>query len=1013
MWGIQRAMEAPGPSQNTSTPSKPTGWCDAAPPPLPRLIGALQRAALARELGVEPQWPLIDRYRACGKLGQGGMSTVWEARDEALGRRVAIKLLQPIWSSDRGDRLRREAQALARFSHPNVVQVYEVVEIEGLTAVVMELVEGPTLRQWQEQSPRPGWKECVALYVQAGRGLAAVHAAGFVHRDFKAENCIVDEAGRVRVLDFGLVTREHDEETLQDPEPWPANGSVDARLTQTGTLVGTLAYMPPERLLRRSGGDGAAGDQFSFCTSLYEALYGARPFCGQAESELAAAIEQGLVAPVPRRSKVPPGVRRSLLRGLAAEPSRRWPAMEDLLAKLESIAAPPMRWRGLGIATASSAAVVAAMLMVMGGSSEPQCAGAGAQLEGIWDDERRQAVQAAILGTGTQHATDTWARIEPALDEYSRRWVAKHTEVCEATRVFEAQTEEDMGLRMHCLSSQRIALREAVGVLRQSDETTRANAIELVASLPDLSRCDDLEALQAQMPLPEDPEQAAAVGDARARLFRVRARREGGAYASSGDDADAVVEEAMQLGYEPLVAEALLERGELWTKWLERDAHAESWLELGAPGDPRSRKLHRRQAEVDLEEAYDLAVRIEHRQVETRAASLLARLVSDDPSRFHEANRWGRTALSLAERRGTDAVLMAEVANAMVLVAWGWRAPDELHRSEMLALQRRALALYEDARSSSYPAVAETFESAGDVLLRGKDPERAQEQYENALGINERLLGSSHPAVAAMLEKLGNALLKQHEPEMALEAYERALAIEHAELGVWHPSAARTWTLIGMALHMQGRLEEALTCHELALDMMVATFGRENDAVIGILSEIGFVLRDQGRIEDALVYYEESIAIREAVHAPHGEVVALKNVARELVEHGRPDLAEGFYRDMLAHGEASGASSYALIDGSFLLAETMLAQGRYTSTIQQVERTWPLFDELVESSPLELLARGRFMLARALWPERKRRNEARRLAELAQKGYAQLGQTRARELAEVTRWLDVIAEPVP
>jgi tetratricopeptide (TPR) repeat protein/tRNA A-37 threonylcarbamoyl transferase component Bud32 len=971
------------------------------------LLDELERAATAEvdTLRIDAKWPRIGRYQACGKLGEGGMSTVWEAHDAELGRRVAIKLLHPELMREHGIRLRREARALATLSHPNVVHVYEAIRVEGLTALVMELVEGITLRQWQEREPRPAWRECIEVYVRAGRGLAAVHAAGLVHRDFKPANCIVDARGRVRVLDFGLVVRASYDETIEDVASRSQDDALELRVTRTGTVLGTPAYMPPERLAGLTSVD-VVGDQFSFCVSLYEAIHGERPFAGTTEGELAEPIQRWQVRPVPRGIRVPARVRRILLRGLAADPERRWPSMEALLAELESAAGSrPRRWRWLAAVGASTAAALATAEAMRVGEALP-CTEAETELYGVWDDERRQAVEAAILGAGTEHATDTWARIEPSLDDYARGWVAKHTDVCEATRVSGAQTEEHMGMRMRCLSGRRAALQEVVGVLRHADEGSRANAVELVAGLPALAQCDDLAALEAELPLPEDSEQAAAVEAARERLARARVRRAAGAHAAGEADASAVVEEAERLGFGPLLAEALLERGEVRARWPEHEPlPTEPWLEWGESG---AREARREQAEQDLERAYDLAMRMGHRVVEIRAASLLARLVARDEARFDVAERWSRWASNLAERPGVDRLLVAEALSArgQVLLMWRWGAAHERRREEVPALYRRAIALYEDALGPLHPVVGETYESAGDVFLRGKDPERAQEQYEQALVIYEASLGSSHPAVATVLWKLGNALVQQQQAEVALEVYARALEIQHATFGEWHPVNARTWSGVGIALHLKGRLEDAQALHELALDMMDSTSGLENEVAIGILSELGFVLRDLGRLEDALPFYEDTLVLREVV-APDSIPSVLRNIGHELLENGWPDLAEEYYQRTFAR-QATRLPAGSTADTSIFLAEATLAQGKHANAVWHVEQA---FSTIIRSSeiPGQLLPRGYFVLARALWADPRRRDEARYLAKKAREGFWNLSKPKERAFAQVDIWLEAPA----
>ncbi len=213
-------------------------------------------------------------------------------------------------------------------------------EVEGRTFIAMEVVGGRTLQEWQQQE-RPEWRACVEAYLQAGQGLAAAHAAGLVHRDFKPGNCILDEDGRVRVLDFGLVRGAEggsDEGPSRVPPRSAGAEPLDEALTRTGAMVGTVAYMPLEQLEGRPV--DARGDQFSFCVSLYEALYGERPFGGDSSSELATALENGEVRRAPAGTRVPGKLRSVLLRGLSADPGARWPSMTALLTELRHVVAP-------------------------------------------------------------------------------------------------------------------------------------------------------------------------------------------------------------------------------------------------------------------------------------------------------------------------------------------------------------------------------------------------------------------------------------------------------------------------------------------------------------------------------------------------------------------------------------------------------------------------------------------------------------------------------------------------
>jgi serine/threonine protein kinase len=261
------------------------------------------------------------------------MGVVYEGHDPELDRRVALKVLRPEVEAQRSlqarARMMREAQALARLRHPNVTMVYEVGHGEtGAMFIAMELVEGRTLSRWLRSRPR-SWHEIVEVFLQAGRGLAAAHRAGLVHRDFKPDNVIVDESGSARVVDFGLARGFGMAEllpTLDDAD----SGAVTLHLTCTGAVLGTPAYMAPEQF--QGAPLHATSDQFSFCVALFEALYGRRPFPGNDLPSLQRSLTRG--QPVGPRRGVPRSLYRVLQRGLAIEPARRFASMERLLEAL-------------------------------------------------------------------------------------------------------------------------------------------------------------------------------------------------------------------------------------------------------------------------------------------------------------------------------------------------------------------------------------------------------------------------------------------------------------------------------------------------------------------------------------------------------------------------------------------------------------------------------------------------------------------------------------------------------
>ena len=333
-------------------PPSPLGATAIAPAPVP--TPEAETLEVTPETETQPDMPRglarIGRYHVLKTLGEGGMGVVYSAFDEELDRRIAIKVLgSDVVSVFRGrTRLMREAQAMAKLSHPNVVHVYEVGEVEGHVYIAMEFVRGTTLREWLDEGEH-SLQERLDMVMQAGEGLVAAHASGIIHRDFKPDNVMVGGDGRPRVLDFGLA-RGRDEKdenegvsdrTLNTALPDRASSVLSARITQHGAVMGTPAYMSPEQHFGLA--TDAASDQFNFCVVLYEALYGERPFDAENRMMLAVATKQGQIQPPPPGTDVPARVREVLLRGLKPEPAERWGSMRELLDALRAAASPPAR----------------------------------------------------------------------------------------------------------------------------------------------------------------------------------------------------------------------------------------------------------------------------------------------------------------------------------------------------------------------------------------------------------------------------------------------------------------------------------------------------------------------------------------------------------------------------------------------------------------------------------------------------------------------------------------------
>ncbi|MBL0217588.1 MAG: protein kinase [Myxococcales bacterium] len=320
----------------------------------------------------------IGRYQLVARLGAGAMGVVWSAHDPQLDRKVAIKLVHPnlARSPEASARLLREARAMAKLSHRAVVTVHDAGEVEGQLFLAMELVVGTNLgAMLRTRDPRSleDWHHWLELMLEAGRGLAAAHRAGVLHRDFKPDNVLVDEAGRVCVGDFGLATLGEETLAAAMTARWEPGRRFD--LTTTGALLGTPAYMGPQQL--RGEPVDARADQFSFCIATWEALYGARPFeVGAQGLEAIHELLDKLASerPIPPPSSPVPGeIAEILVRGMSPDPEARWPDMGALLFALERvhrrappIAAPrtsPRRHLALGLGAAAIAGVVAIVVL--------------------------------------------------------------------------------------------------------------------------------------------------------------------------------------------------------------------------------------------------------------------------------------------------------------------------------------------------------------------------------------------------------------------------------------------------------------------------------------------------------------------------------------------------------------------------------------------------------------------------------------------------------------------------
>ncbi|RKH28110.1 serine/threonine protein kinase, partial [Corallococcus sicarius] len=877
----------------------------------------------------------VGRYLILEMLGVGGMSVVYAAYDPELDRRVALKLLQVealgLGAEAGRTQVLREAQAMARVSHPHVVSVFDVGTFGRQVFLAMELVDSRTLRKWEQDGPHP-WRQVVDVFVAAGRGLAAAHAVGVVHGDVKPENILVGQDGRVRVTDFGL-SRIMSGAVVPPVTP---GGFARPRAMEGGTP----AYMAPEQFPPEERTD-AFSDQFGFCAALYEGLYGERPFAGLTVEELSQAVHAGRVKSVPRHSGVPQWLRRVLLKGLSVRPEDRHASMEALIAELEANPT-ARRTRQLRMAGASVLLLSAvAITGVLQRSTVTGCEGAARALDGVWDAARQHAVDVAFVGTERRFAHDALRHVRRGLNAYTAAWVTTRTAACEATRVRGEQSEAVMALRMRCLDSRLADVAALTQLFTQADPDLVERAPRAVEGLLPLSGCSDLEALTSRgRSTPDDPaarERNVALLQA---LVDARALRAAGRYSQGVARMEPVAQAARAAGDWSGAADALLLLAE---------------LKDGA-GDYRG-------AEQTVLQAAWAAEAGRNDEAAARAWTLAVRVTGERLDHYAQGQQSGERASAAVERLGGSGELSgALAANLGRLLSRQGRYP-EAH--EQLT---RALSFLEKRFGPEALEVADVRVELGTVRRSQGRTEEALALYERALGTVRGALGPEHPDVARIRLEQASARWQQGDFVQSERLARGALALLERSLGPDHPQVADALNSLALALQYQGKREEALPLYERALRIAEQAEGRDSSTVAIIVNNIGTLLVHMGRLEEATQRFATAIAQLEAsVGADHPTLaLVLRGMGQTLSYRNQPEQSLPYFQRAAAlqtslPDDVNGGWTGALVD----LGRTYLVLGRPREALAPLEKAvtgW----ERARPRPAERPA-ARYMLARALW----------------------------------------------
>ena len=848
----------------------------------------LQRRAMP------PLGATIGRYAVTGALGSGGMGLVVSALDVELGRTVAIKLLHAAAAetSTAGARLEREAQAMAKLSHPNVVTVYEVGKLDGQPFIAMELVEGQTLRGWLQER-RPAWREIITTFVAAGRGLAAAHAVGLIHRDFKPDNVLMGSDGRPRVSDFGLVTSRS-----SDLPGGAELGLSPMTRTAFGSVLGTPAYMAPEQWEGLDVGVGV--DQFAFAVALWEALWEARPFEGTTIAELRERVLDGEVRPLASRRGVPRRIERALRRALSHRPEDRWPELSALLGELERHARDRRAAFAVGALGLAAAAIVGG-LASRGASHavESPCANAAAALDRTWNPERREAVGAAFGKLAIPFAGDAWRDAATTLDAWAASYRTIQLQACELDRA-SSEAPEVAGApislaRNECLQGRLTELDALLTTVATPDDTI-AHYVQSAAHA--------LTRPEACLTASSDPRSTAIdlpIGDAldrsRRKIARASSLRTLGKPAEAVEIATQAASDADLVGWPQLVAEAQLELGLGYQATQMTDAAG---------------MAHQRAA-WNADTSHDDALRFD--------ATLGLVDASIGKSEYQEAGRQLETARMISNRLRHDRGRAARVIAQDSLLAY-WRG----HYGDCISYGKRAIAAIEQAFGPVHITGVRVRTNLARCLSKLDRIDEEAVPLRDALAIADATAGRQHPLTAEVLSNLGTLSRQLDKVDEALGYFRESLAIRELIFGPDNPEVASVLHNIGNALRELGKYDEATASIERAIAIWQRAWGSDSPAIAMGATVLGHIAMERHDPRKAEIEYGRALEIRRKKRpAGHEEISkSVANLGRALLALADPRCVALFEEAAAGYDKNPDADPSARAEARFLLGRALV-----------------------------------------------------------------------------------------
>ncbi|MCH9680169.1 MAG: tetratricopeptide repeat protein [Deltaproteobacteria bacterium] len=855
----------------------------------------------------------LDRYVVIECVGTGGMSTVYSAYDPELDRKVALKVMRmaraeaSLDDPRREQRLLIEARAIARLNHPNVVSVFDARVLQGDLFIAMELVPGKTLRRHLDSTSTP-WREALSLCVGAGRGLAAAHRAGIIHRDFKPDNVLVGDDGRVRVADFGLATRidppkvdvqaptDADARTQREtaptadltaPDDGPVTRDWPTELTRTGYVLGTPLYMAPEQMVNLP--PSAASDQYALCLVTWEAVFGQPAFEASSFEELLVVRGRDELT-APTRRGVPAAIEAALRRGLQARPELRWPSVDALLDALAIRRSRAPVWTGVA---ATAALTIGGVVAAQGDPSPPCDQGAMAIATTMEAPGRARIEQHLPHGVGPKLATriETWAS----------SWAEAHDAACRATHVEHIQSEAVLDRRVGCLQRRRRQMETFIDLMLSDAHGDGSDELAAIESLGDLRMCADIDRLLRSDAPPTDLAMAATVEKIAASVHEARVYREAGRYAQARALAQQAVDQADATAHPPLQAQARLEYGRALAATEDRpaaaatiadaaaiaagvgadDVAAAAWVALLGTESTTSDDVTARQREAFA----DAAVRRVGDPPRLRVRWLIA-----SGALARRQGRLGRARDQLTSARDRVAALDEPLRHADILRRLAHVEIDDGRFEPALELIEHALALRQDTLGDHHPRVADAMQNYGNVLLRAGRFDDAAALLRQALAIAEQSLGPQHLNVAGIVAALGVAERRLGHTDSARALLGRAIEIRERALGSRDPEVADALVSLANIEYAEDRYPAARQGLERALSIYADRLPDDDPRVVAARANLAGVHADTDDLPRAEAEYRAVIAAREAsLGADHPQVaIAQANLGQVLTAAGRP-----------------------------------------------------------------------------------------------------------------------------